>query len=66
MPTLYQMLSPKELNELSQFFALPECDITSKGGQVIGACAIQWDAVLIWHPLHRQMCKAITISHYWI
>ena len=35
---------------------------TSEGGQVTGA--IQWDAVLIWYPLHRQMCKAITSSHY--
>ena len=64
MPTLYQMLSPKELIELSQSFALPECDITSEGGQVIG---VQFSVMLlIWHPLHRQMCKAITSSHYWI
>ena len=35
-PTLYQMLSPRELNELSQFLATPHCDITSEGGQVTG------------------------------
>lgn len=29
--TLYQKLSPRELNELSQFLATPECDITELG-----------------------------------
>ena len=39
---------------------------TSEGGQVTGA--IQWDAVLIWHPLYRnadmQSHLKLTLNSY--